>query len=364
MTVGFYSPLPPASTGVADYSASLLKALQPLVRVHVNADGDVCVYHLGNNHLHRDIYSRALERPGVAILHDAVLHHFFLGTLNHDRYVEEFVFNYGEWSRPQAETLWRERARSAVDPRYFAYAMLRRVAGISRAVIVHNPGAAAVVRAHDPQVQVFEIPHLLDPPPAVLPSQIERVRKSWNIDRGTFVFGIFGHLRESKRLNICLSAFEMIRDQTDCALLVCGNFVTGELERKMAPLLNKPGILRMGYAPEPDFWEIAHATDACLNLRYPAAGETSGIAMRLMGAGKPVILTASEETSGLPEGTCLRVDPGAAETEMLAQYMKWLATERQWAGEIGRRAAAYVKDWHAPGKAARMYLDAINQAQL
>jgi hypothetical protein len=80
-----------------------------------------------------------------------------------------------------------------------------------------------------------------------------------------------------------------------------------------------------------------------------------------MSAGKPVILTASEETSGLPEGTCLRVDAGVAETEMLAQYISWLATERHWAKEIGLRAAAYVRECHSPERAARMYLDVMNQ---
>jgi glycosyltransferase involved in cell wall biosynthesis len=346
---------------VADYSASLLKALQPFARVNINADGDVCLYHLGNNHLHRNIYMRALERPGIAMLHDAVLHHFFLGTLDHDRYVGEFVFNYGEWSRSQAETLWRDRARSAVDSRYFAYPLLRRISESSRSLIVHNPGAAAIVRAHAPNASIFEIPHLVDPPPPVASDRVESVRKKWNIGPETFLFGIFGHLRESKRLHTCLTAFERVRSQADCALLVCGTFASRDLERNLSARLSGPGILRMGYVPEPSFWEIVQATDACLNLRYPGAGETSGIAMRLMSAGKPVILTASEETSGLPEGTCLRVDAGVAETEMLAQYISWLATERHWAKEIGLRAAAYVRECHSPERAARMYLDVMNQ---
>jgi hypothetical protein len=41
--------------------------------------------------------------------------------------------------------------------------------------------------------------------------------------------------------------------------------------------------------------------DACINLRYPAAGETSGIAIRLMGIGKPVLLTDGEVLA-FPEG--------------------------------------------------------------
>ncbi len=89
MTVGFFSPLPPARSGVADYSAELLRALEidePLGAVKVNArDADVPLYHLGNNPLHGEIYRHALETPGVTVLHDAVLHHFFLGSENEQR---------------------------------------------------------------------------------------------------------------------------------------------------------------------------------------------------------------------------------------------------------------------------------------
>ena len=62
MTVGFFSPLPPARSGVADHSAELLRALEdfpdePLGAVEVNArDADVSLYHLGNNPLHGEIH--------------------------------------------------------------------------------------------------------------------------------------------------------------------------------------------------------------------------------------------------------------------------------------------------------------------
>ena len=100
MTAGFFSPLPPARTGVADYSASLLAELRRLGSVEVAPDRcDVALYHLGNNGLHAPIYRRALTDPGVIVLHDPVLHHFFLGQLSEPAYIAEFVYNYGEWNR-------------------------------------------------------------------------------------------------------------------------------------------------------------------------------------------------------------------------------------------------------------------------
>src|SRR5207302_12166 len=116
MTVGRYSPMPPARTGVADYAASLLAGLREHGNVEANPRRcDAALYQIGNNALHAGIYARALERPGVIVLHDAVLHHFLLGQLDEPRYVEEFVFNYGEWNRGLARELWRGRAASGAD---------------------------------------------------------------------------------------------------------------------------------------------------------------------------------------------------------------------------------------------------------
>ena len=127
MTIGFHSPLPPAPTGVADYAAALLEELRARGDVRVNsAGGDVCLYHLGNNPLHREIYRQALVRPGVAVLHDAVLHHFLLGLLGRADYIEEFVYNYGEWSRGLAAELWEARSRSPASCRTSRTAMKPR----------------------------------------------------------------------------------------------------------------------------------------------------------------------------------------------------------------------------------------------
>lgn len=307
------------------------------------AGADVVLYHLGNNPLHREIYRRALERPGVAVLHDAVLNHFFLGTLDEDGYAAEFVYNYGSWSEDLARSLWRGRARSAASRRYFDYPMLRRIAEASRAVVVHNPAAAAMVRSHVPQARVVEIPHLWVDSPAPPAARLAR-------------FGVFGHLRESKRLFAVLKALGAVPGAT---LLVAGQPNSEEFGRALKPLLARPGITVRGFAPEPEFMRLLNSVDVGINLRYPAAGETSGITIRLMGLGKPVIVTRGEETSRFPEDACIRVDPGPAEVEMLAAMMAWLDRDAAARLEIGRRARAWVLANHSPETSARLYWEVL-----
>jgi glycosyltransferase involved in cell wall biosynthesis len=359
MTVGFFSPLPPARSGVADYSASLLAELRRHGRVEISPSRcDAALYHIGNNQLHAGIYRRALTQPGVAVLHDAVLQHFFLGQLSETEYIEEFVYNYGEWNRSLAADLWRHRANSAADERYFRFPMLRRMTERSRAVVVHNPAAARIVKEHAPAARVVEIPHLFAAPPLPGDAEVVRYRQTIGLDLRAFVFGVFGYLRESKRLASVLDAFACLHVRNpNTTLLIAGDFVSPIYAQSIDT--RAPGIVRLPHLSESDFWRTARAIDACINLRYPPAGETSGIAIRMMGIGKPVLLTDSEECARIPEGTCIRVAPGIAERESLLNHMILLTSIQGVASAIGERGAAHIAENHRVTHIAEQYWDLL-----
>jgi glycosyltransferase involved in cell wall biosynthesis len=345
VTVGFHSPLPPVRSGVADYAQSLLEALRTRTHVEVNADrADVHLYQIGNNQLHAEIYSRAKARPGVVVLHDAVLHHFYLGALSREQYIEEFTYNYGAWLGDTASELWERRARSAVAPEYFAYPMLRGIAETARAVVVHNSEAARIVAEHAPRARIFEIPHLF----------VERTRTP--MARGR-VFGVLGYLRETKRVSTVLRAFARVHAAfPESRLVLAGEFASADLERAIAPLLSGPGVVRLAWLPESKFWAVAASLNTCVNLRYPTAGETSGIAIRLMGIGRCVIVSDTASSSRYPEAGCVRVDVGPAEREMLEHTMIWLCSRPDAAREIGARAAAHVAEHHSLDRVADEYM--------
>jgi glycosyltransferase involved in cell wall biosynthesis len=360
--VRFHSPLPPAKSGVADYSAVLLGALSRLGEVATSADApaDIDLYHIGNNPLHLQIYRRALRTPGVVALHDAVLHHFLLNALGERDYVEEFVYNYGEWNRGLAAELWQGRARAAAARIYFERPMLRRVAESARAVIVHNARAAEIVREHAPGARVVEVPHLFAPPPPVDGAEFARVRARLGLAPGTFLFGVFGFLREPKRLAPILRVFSKVHAQAPhTRLLIEGECVSPALARVLEAIPRESGVIRVGYQPEREFWKLASAADACINLRYPAAGETSGVGIRLMGIGKLVLLHEGKETASFPETACLRISTGLAEESMLEESMAWAAASPRLAAEIGERAAAYIRAEHSLERAAAMYWDVL-----
>ena len=341
MKVGFYSPLPPVRSGVADYAAALLGALPG--ELIVNADGDVNLYHMGNNGLHAEIYARALARPGVVVLHDAVLNHFHLGALSRGEYVEEFVYCYGPWYGIMAEAMWAGRSRSASDKRYFKWPMLRRVAERSLAVIVHNDGAAEMVRREAPGARIEVIPHLPLPSAPVDMVNIERWRAKNGVRPSQTLFGVMGYLRESKRVMPVLRVFMRLRAMRDDVwLLLAGQVGSSDLDRAIEPFLGGPGILSEAHLPEAAFQMRAAACDVGVNLRYPGGGESSGMTARWLGIGRPVIVSDTPENAALPAAGCPRVATGASEEDSLAAVMIWLAdsaVRRRECGRAGRQWA-------------------------
>jgi hypothetical protein len=211
-----------------------------------------------------------------------------------------------------------------------------------------------MVREHAPAARVYEIPHLWEPPELPRVYRVERLRQSLGCTEG-LLCGVFGHLRESKRIAPVIRAFGRVRGSLPVTLLLAGEFVSADLERTLAPLLASEGIARTAYLSETDWWLYASAVDLGINLKYPPAGETSGIAIRLMGIGKPVILTSGAETSRFPPGARLTVDPGVSEEEMLSVYLAWSFENRIRLEEIGRQAALHIRSEHAVERVADQY---------
>jgi glycosyltransferase involved in cell wall biosynthesis len=320
-----------------------------------NTPGEVNVYHLGNNALHRPVYDAFLARPGIAVVHDAVLHHFFLGFHDRRGYVEEFVHNYGIWAEAEAEALWERRASSSSDPGYFGYGLLRRPCETASQVLVHNPAAARRVRQEAPAARITEVPHYFTLEETPSERQIHDWRARQGLGRADCLFGVFGYLRESKRLASVLRAAEA----AGARMLIQGEFGAPEYERSLDGMLADARVIRLPHLGEREFWLAAAATDVCVNLRAPAAGETSGITIRLMGLGRPVIVTAGEENSRYPEGSCFPVDAGPAEEEMLTEAMRWLRRDSPARAAMGRAAAEWIRREHSVEKAVESYARVI-----
>src|SRR6266702_2327373 len=145
MRVAYFSPLPPARSGIADYSEALIESLRPLVELEIFSGAekaydparfDVALYHVGNNSFHGFVYETALKHPGVVVLHESNLHHLIADITikrgDWDAYVREY--EGGTAAREFAERV----RKLEVGPDYEGVAMTRRLLESARGVVVHS----------------------------------------------------------------------------------------------------------------------------------------------------------------------------------------------------------------------------------
>ena len=117
--------------------------------------------------------------------------------------------------------------------------------------------------------------------------------------------------------------------------------------------------MRLGHTAEKDFFNLCEAVDVGINLRYPSAGETSGITIRLLGMGKPVIVSEGPETSTFPDGACLKLPVDASEEALLCEYMIYLAENPAKRHAMGRKASSHIAEFHSLDVVAQRYFDVL-----
>jgi glycosyltransferase involved in cell wall biosynthesis len=323
MRVALLTPLPPTRTGVAHYASMLLPALREQLDVEAfsslegyrRGEFDAAVYQLGNNPHHEFVYREAMEHPGVAVLHDLVLHHLVvemtLARGDVEGYVDALRANHGEagaaWARGRAAGLHSEMGNfllpASVD-----------VANRSRAVIVHNTWAAAALESLGVTTPVHVIPH-----PYVPGTYPDRgaIRARLGLAEDARVIGLFGFLTSAKRSDVVLRAFADARSRDRSLQLL----VVGEPAPNIdVASLAAEGITFTGYVADDDFAAYYAAVDRLVNLRYPSAGESSGTLIRAFDAGKPVAVSDYAQFAELPNDCVTKIAFGDGEADALSDF--------------------------------------------
>jgi glycosyltransferase involved in cell wall biosynthesis len=366
--VAYFSPLPPDTSGIADYSALLLPALERLVDVEVVRPGrtrpvggvDVSLYHIGNNpDAHGWIVDALRRQPGVVVLHDWVIHHLvagltigrkdghaYLAAMEREAGVPGRLLGYGVLEG-RVPPLWEVR------PEEFPLAgeVLDRATGL----IVHSHYVEERARDFGYDGPLWRIPHPAWPAPSIEPAAVE----------GAPLIGCFGHINESKRIPQLLRAFaELRKTHPGARLLLVGSEapgfdLSGRLERTG---LDAEGVIREPYVEEHRLWSLMAACDACVLLRAPTMGETSGSAIRTLSLGKPVVVSDVGWFAELPDDVALKVPVGGdEEVAALAAALEELADPAVTA-RMGAAARAYVAREHDLDHVAGLYAAALEEA--
>ena len=370
LKVAFFSPLPPAKSGIADYSAALLEELRRLVQVQVfstppsrynPSDFDIALYQIGNNLHHDFCYDMALRYPGVPVVHEANLHHLIADTTikrgDWEAYLREVEFDGG------AEALaYAQRVRKLeIGPDYEGVPMLRRLLCASKAAIVHSHCVEQQLRQAGFTRPVGRIQHGAWVPQADRMGYRQRLGVAENIP----LIGTFGFLKPYKRIAESLRAFRrLLRVEPNARMILVGEPHSElPLDSLIESLGLRAAVRVIGFAPIADFVGYLAACDIVLNLRFPTVGENSGTLMRAFGLGKAVIVSDVGSFREFPDTICLKVPVDASEEDLLFEYLNLLVSQPHVRASFGQAAAKWVDrecTWRRVAERYAEFLEAVH----
>ena len=387
-----FSPLPPARSGIADYTAELLPALgrkvpvtavvasgrdlHPVEGAEVVSEveyrrrsalhGLAHLYQLGNSLHHAHVYRAALRRPGVVLLHDPVLHDLVEAlTLSRGDWVGyEAVMaeNYG----PAGRRLARLRRAGVFSPAQRALLPLHRhVLDRSRGVLVHSRFAASRLEvAADVPVRV--VPHHLSPAAAAhdgldRAAARERLRLPGGGDEPLLLS--LGFVTRAKGLDVALRALARLKGEGVACRLVVAGAADGSVD--LATLVAEAGVGDrvhvVGWVPEADFFALLRAADLLLLLRFPPAGESSGVLARALGTGLPALAYDVGPASEYPDRFVEKLRFGADPAERVAEAIKRLLADRAGLRARGEEARRALRRDRTPEASAGRILAALGE---
>ena len=387
MKLNLFSPLPPLRSDIARLTTNLLPLLAEKADIVLwssetaweleapagvtvrsydvrrppwreISEADVTIYQMGNDpRYHHAIWQVSRQHPGIVILHDVMLQHFFSGLvfhkagLNRREYLELVERFHGPKGRVAAET----HLHGFLGTEELAQICPLTEAAVENAlaVAVHSEAAFATLPRDIPAAL---LPLCVGAPlPDLEPA---KNRKPSDIYRLT----MFGFLGPNRRLPLLLRALATFGHRHRFRLDVYG---TMEGAEKMEQLICRLGLNETvtlhGFVQPSVLDEALRETDLVVNLRDPSMGEASGSQLHLWQYGLPSLVTRKAWYATLPEDTVAFVRPGH-EIEDIQQHLAGFLADPESYRALGRNGRDHVSSRHSIEQYANALLELARRA--
>ena len=383
MKIALFSPLNPIKTGISDYNEEMLFELRKhldidlfiqqgyiptneTVRLGFNifpfipeafdpSAYDEILYHMGNNYeAHGYIYDALKAHPGVVVLHDYVLQGFhaerYDATGDFGMYLQLQKKYYGQIgesianniARPETLPIWESAAA-------VAYPLNEDILEAAKAVIVHSNFVKEKIQIGYPKplMKINHHGHTL--------KTFDRnlVRGKLGVNEDNILISSIGYINKNKRFDVILSALEEL-DNPNITYVIAGKD-RGDLLKNYLEDINL-NICVKGHLDLQKLEALISASDICINLRYPTMGESSGALLRIMGYGKPALVTNFGSYADFPDYSVLKIAPDIDEKEHIKRVVQALIQEKDFCRSVGEEASRYVREECSIEKCAFEYV--------
>lgn len=376
------SPLPPAKSGIADYTASLLPHLAGLADVTLWTDqsewdkdlerwarvrrlefepgppaellptetgAPVPIVNFGNSPLHYGCWQVARAVPHIAVVHDVCLQDFFRYAFiavekDEGRYFDAMGTAYGLTGREAGRQCLRGmRAMADVSMEYPLGAFACKSA---MAAVVHSEWSRRWL-AKDGFAPAVHLPF---PYPS-------RVREVVPPREEPFRIVLCGYFNTNRRLDSFLKAFATFPERRRFRIEIYGTIWDPPY---IESILDETDIRRQvalhGFQPTLELDRRLSGAALAVNLRYPTMGEASMSQLQLWDSGIPTMATPVGWYAELPPETILPVHIDREEADIHRHLAAFLA-DRKTVSEVGRRGKALLESRHDPDSYAVRIFD-------
>jgi glycosyltransferase involved in cell wall biosynthesis len=319
--INWFSPVPPARTQVAEYTAALLPELARHAQVETWPPSpplgtrcrdpswiecrdlnlaDANFFHIGNNlEYHGEIWALAQRVPGIVVLHDTRLHHIVGALFANDEagYGDLMAREHGPFARHLGAAFRRGR----FDTEYMAEHFPLTKVPLARAlgVVVHTRAAFHTLCAHRRwPVLYLPLHHPASP-------RTRRPRED-----GLIRLLLFGYMGPNRRIPSVLAALARSPHRARLRIEVIGTIWAPE---RIAAMVRDLGldenVTLHGFVPEAALDEALASADLSINLRNPTMGEASSVQLRTWENSLPSLVTPRGWYAELPPDTVFYVEP-------------------------------------------------------
>jgi glycosyltransferase involved in cell wall biosynthesis len=375
LKINWFSPLPPAKSGIAIYTETLIPVLRKQAALTLWTDqqecndrldqggvvrrfdpqrppwrelneADVSFYNIGNNRLfHKGIWEVSRRLSGIVILHDLCLQHFLTQLyLNDWKDFEEYgrvmAFYYGEKGRRAAERFYAEP--STIDQLAVEFPLTPLAVHNALAAVIHNRAGQQAL-AFQPQLPTFYLPLPYSPGTATHP--ITPAFQS--SPKPPYRLIISGYIGLNRQLEPFLEAWAGMLEKAAFRLRICGHISNSNyIESRIRELGLQHLAEVCGYVSDERLNAELMQADLAVNLRYPTVGEASLTQLLIWEHALPALVSEVGWYATLPRSTVAFVRPDHQSEDIRRQLRAFLENPQRFA-EMGREGYQTLMREHA-----------------
>lgn len=389
MKINWFSPIPPAKTDIAHYTARILPALHKFADITIWTDqieyekaiekyasikvydytnfpwwelnhAELSIFNIGNHPVfHESIWQVSRQHPGLVILHDFRLQHLFAGLFR-EKYKDKEVYltkmrqYYGEEGYREGKAFWEGQYNTEYMSTKYPLTSLALENAIG--VLVHSIVTFDLLA----KIKSWPLAYFPLPYPCTNAFQkVQKVNQNKIVHREPYRLITFGYLGPNRQLEAILKAIAGYHQKNKFRLDIYGQIWDREYLNNLIKTQELNHIVFLhGFVSENELDSALSIADLAFNLRYPTMGEASGSQLRIWDHSLPSLVTPVGWYGTLSKNEVAFVNPESPISD-IRKHLDAFLNNPTYYQEMGKNGRRRLEAEHNPQSFAKMLMDFV-----